>query len=140
MNMKLWHQLCIQVLPGGKKINGDVKPFTKAESYFADARFFEEEAILKKTVPAVISSTGKRGSSGNEDMHAVSNGRTKDKVKQQQQCGKESSQVTMLFFLKQAIVETSPVAPVFMYIPRSHRKDSELPLNKCAALKAQLGL
>jgi len=67
-----------------KKINRDVKPFTKAESYFADMRFFEEEAILKDAMPDVISSTGKRGSSSGEDKYAASNGGTNDRVKQQQ--------------------------------------------------------
>jgi len=43
-----------------KKINGDTKPFTKAKSYFADVRFFDEDAPLKEAMPATISSTGKR--------------------------------------------------------------------------------
>ena len=43
---------------GERKINGDVKPFTKAESHFADARFFEEGAAPKETMPSTISSTG----------------------------------------------------------------------------------
>ena len=42
-----------------KKINGDVKPFTKAESHFADARFFEEAAAPKETMSLTIFSTGK---------------------------------------------------------------------------------
>ena len=43
-----------------KKINGDAKPFTKVEFYFADARFFDEDAPLKEAMPATIFSTGKR--------------------------------------------------------------------------------
>ena len=30
-----------------RKINGSVKPFTKVESHFANARFFEEDDTLK---------------------------------------------------------------------------------------------
>jgi len=37
-----------------EKINGDVKPFTKAESYFADAKFFDEDAPLKEVMLATI--------------------------------------------------------------------------------------
>jgi len=49
-----------QVLSRGeRKINGDIKPFTLAESDFADAQFFKEDAVLKETTPAAISSTGK---------------------------------------------------------------------------------
>jgi len=38
-----------------KKINADVKPFTKDESHFADARFFEEGTTPKKTMSSAIS-------------------------------------------------------------------------------------
>ena len=44
---------------GEKKINGNVKPFTKAKSHFANARFFEEGVAPKETMPSTISSTGK---------------------------------------------------------------------------------
>jgi len=44
-----------------KKINSDVRPFTKAKSYSDDVRFFEEDAILKENMPIVISATEKRG-------------------------------------------------------------------------------
>jgi len=37
----------------------DVKPFTRAESHFADARFFEEDDTPRETMPASITSTGK---------------------------------------------------------------------------------
>jgi len=46
---------------GEKKINGDVKSFTKVESHFADARFFEEGAAPKETMSSTISSTSKGG-------------------------------------------------------------------------------
>jgi len=46
------------------KINGSVKPFTRAEPHFADARFFAEDDTPKETMPATITSTG-RGSMKN---------------------------------------------------------------------------
>jgi len=55
------HQFLKYYRDGEKKINGDVKPFIKAESHFADARFFEEGAAPKETLPSTISSTGKGG-------------------------------------------------------------------------------
>ena len=42
-----------------RKINGGVKPFTRAKSHFADARFFEEDDTPKETMPASSTSTGK---------------------------------------------------------------------------------
>ena len=67
MSMGWWHQLCTNALSttgmGKGKINGDVKPFNKAESYFANVTFFMEDVTLKEIIPAAISSTRKRGSS-----------------------------------------------------------------------------
>jgi len=53
------HQCLKYYCDGEKKINGDVKPFTRAESHFTDARFFEEGAAPKETMLSTISSTGK---------------------------------------------------------------------------------
>jgi len=38
-----------------------MQPFTKAESRFTDARFFEENDALKETMPSTITSMGKGG-------------------------------------------------------------------------------
>ena len=43
----------------GGKINGNVKPFTKAESHFANARFFEGDDAPKEIMPSTITSTSK---------------------------------------------------------------------------------
>jgi len=53
------HQCLKYYCDGEKKINGDVKPFTKVESHFADARFFEEGVAPKETMSSTIFSTGK---------------------------------------------------------------------------------
>jgi len=53
------HQCLMYYHDGEKKINGNVKPFTKAKSHFVDARFFKEGAAPKETMLLTISSTGK---------------------------------------------------------------------------------
>ena len=58
------HQYLKYYRGGKRKINGSVKPFTRAESQFAVARFFEENDTPKETLPATITSTG-RGSMKN---------------------------------------------------------------------------
>jgi len=73
------HQCLKYYRDGEKKINGDVKSFAKAESHFADAKFFEEGAPLKETMPAFISSTGKRS---DEDTHVKTKIGTNDNAKQ----------------------------------------------------------
>jgi len=60
---------------GERKINGSFKPFTRVESHFADARFFEEDDIPKETMPATITSTGRCSMKNviqvpREDVHA----------------------------------------------------------------------
>jgi len=78
------HQCLKYYCDGEKKINGDVKPFTKAESYFVDARFFGENAPVKETMRA----TGKRSE---EDTHGMINGGPSGNVKQSRPSEKETS-------------------------------------------------
>jgi len=58
------HQCLKYYLGRERKIKGNVKPFTRAESHFADARFFEEDNTPKETMLATITSIG-RGSMHN---------------------------------------------------------------------------
>ncbi|CAL2228166.1 unnamed protein product [Prunus armeniaca] len=44
---------------GVKKILGDVKPFTEAESYFADAKFYMDEDMVSEVIHAEVHSTDK---------------------------------------------------------------------------------
>ena len=118
------HQCPKYYRDGEKKINGDTKPLTKAESYFADARFFYEDAPLKEAMPATISSTGKRSE---EDTPGMIHGGPSGSVKESRPSEKEVSKSLSPLF-KQAVVTTSPTAPVFKYIPKSRRKDGEAPL------------
>jgi len=53
------HQ-CLKYYRGReRKINGNVKPFTRAKSHFADVRFFEEDDTPKETILADITSTNR---------------------------------------------------------------------------------
>ncbi|CAL9018760.1 unnamed protein product [Prunus brigantina] len=53
-------KLVIGDLKGGvKKILGDVKPFTEAESYFADAKFYMDEDMVSEVIPLKVHSIGK---------------------------------------------------------------------------------
>jgi len=75
------HQCLKYYYDAEKNINGDVKPFTKVESYFANERFFKEGVALKETMPVAISSTDRRGFKSAVDIHVISNSGTNDKVK-----------------------------------------------------------
>jgi len=127
------HQCLKYYCDGVKKINGDVKPFVKIESHFADARFFEERAPFKEAMLACISSTGKRS---DKDTYVKTNIGTNDNAKQRQQCERESNQVTTDPSFKMVVVATKPEAPVFRYIPKSRRKEGEAPFSKCTTLES----
>jgi len=73
-----------------KKVNGDTKPFTRVESYFADARFFDDDAPLKEAMPATIFSTGKRSE---EDVPGMIHGGPSGNVKQSRPSEKETSKL-----------------------------------------------
>jgi len=46
--------LCLKYYRGGKKkIKGDVKPFTKAESHFVDSKLLEEGTAPEEIMPIV---------------------------------------------------------------------------------------
>ncbi|KAM2457882.1 hypothetical protein ACFX1W_006738 [Malus domestica] len=44
---------------GVKMIQGDTKPFTEAESHFADAKFYMDKDMVPEALPKEIKSTGK---------------------------------------------------------------------------------
>ena len=73
----------LKILPRrGKEDKWNVKPFTKAESHFVDARFFEENDAPRESIPSTITSMG-RGSMKNviqlpkEDIPHISSSRKK---------------------------------------------------------------
>ncbi|XP_074300563.1 uncharacterized protein LOC141631841 [Silene latifolia] len=55
------HQFLKYYRGGERKIDGDAKPFSKVDSFFADAKFFEENGTSSEFMPTTISSTGKGG-------------------------------------------------------------------------------
>ncbi|KAI5343264.1 hypothetical protein L3X38_011140 [Prunus dulcis] len=74
---------CFKFYRGGvKKILGDVKPFTEAESYFADAKFYIDEDVASEVIPMEVHSTGKaipRKDEQSKCLSAEENGDNKSK-------------------------------------------------------------
>jgi len=79
---------------------------------------------------AAISSTSKRS---DEDIHGI-NGGPSGNVKQLRPREKETGKLLSPLF-KQAVVTMGPTAPVFKYIPKSHRKEDETPFSECTTLE-----
>jgi len=75
---------CLKYHCGGKKkINSNVKSFTKAESHFVESKFFEEGTVPKETVPSIISSTSMGEPNAAHNSKVV---RRHDSMKQKEYC------------------------------------------------------
>jgi len=126
------HQRLKYYRDGEKKVNGDTKPFTKAESYFTHAIFFDKDAPLKEAMPATISSTGKRSE---EDTLGIIHGGPSVNVKQSRPSEKETSKPLSPLFT-QVVVGIRPAVLVFRYIPKFRWKDGEAPFSECTTLES----
>ena len=75
-------------------------------------------------MPATISSTKKRSEEDTPgSIHDGPSGSVKESLPGEKEVSKSLSPL-----FKQVVVTTSPMAPVFRYIPKSCRKDGEAPL------------
>ncbi|XP_074298973.1 uncharacterized protein LOC141629964 [Silene latifolia] len=121
------HQ-CLKYYRGGeRKIDGDAKPFSKVDSFFADAKFFEENGISSEFMPTTISSTGKRGKSKKKIIKedaATSPAKENDVKKDVDKASRTTTPVASPN-KQETTQKTTP--PVLRYIPKSCRKDGESP-------------
>ena len=115
------------------KINGDVKLVTKADSYFADFKFFEEDFAPKEMMIPTISSTGKGDSKVVKDTPAAIRHKA---VKPQHPYRKDDKQVEEVQCIKQAgkqvATSTHSATPILRYVPKSRRKEGESPFTGVA--------
>ena len=123
------HQ-CLKYYRGGvKKIDGDVKPFTRAESYFADAKFLEnDEEISAEVSPSQMALTSKEAKTVIEPLNS-----TKSVVIDKQTCQKEEAKEQSK---NQSPREIKPT-PILRYVPKSRRKEGESPFVICEEAKVQ---
>ncbi|XP_074315122.1 uncharacterized protein LOC141651303 [Silene latifolia] len=123
------HQ-CLKYYRGGeRKINRDAKPFTKVDSFFTDAKFFEENGTSSEFMPTTISSTGKGGKLKENTKEDVFTCHIKENDKQDiDNTSKASTPITSP--KKQEMPQKS-TSPVLRYIPKSRRKEGDSPFAEC---------
>ncbi|XP_074284154.1 uncharacterized protein LOC141608708 [Silene latifolia] len=125
------HQ-CLKYYRGGeRKIDGDAKPFSKVDSFFHDAKFFEENGTSGEFMPTTISSTGKGGKREKniiKEDEAASPAKENDVKKD---VGKASKTATPVASSKKQETPKKTTPPVLRYIPKSRRKDGESPFAEC---------
>ncbi|KAM1268529.1 hypothetical protein ACFX2G_000819 [Malus domestica] len=113
-----------------KVIYGDTKPFTEAESHFADAKFYMNEDTVPETLPKEIKSMTKAASK-KQEWQAI--------PKKQEEEAMPSSSKNDDELSKPATTRGSrttpngPSVPVFRYIPTSRRKNGQSPFETAAS-------
>ncbi|KAM2675582.1 hypothetical protein EV1_002329 [Malus domestica] len=118
------HQCLKFYREGVKVIYGDTKPFTEAESHFADAKFYMDEDMVPEALPKEIKSTGK-ATPKKQERQAM--------PKKQEEEVTPSSSKNDNELAKRATTKESktpsngPNTPVFRYIPMSRRKNGQSP-------------
>ncbi|KAM2589171.1 hypothetical protein TB1_046128 [Malus domestica] len=118
------HQCLKFYREGVKVIYGDTKPFTEAESHFADAKFYMDEDMVPETLPKEIKSMGKT-TPKKQEWQAV--------PKKQEEEAMPSSSKNDDELVKPATTRgnrtpsNGPNIPVFRYIPTSRRKNGQSP-------------
>jgi len=122
------HQ-CLKYYHGGdKKINGDVKPFTKAELHFA-TKFFEDGTVSKETTPSMIFSTS-RGKPNVTNNFKVVLRQHSMKQQEYRKGNVKQEAITQLakHVTKQVVVSINHMLSVLRYVPEARRKEKETPL------------
>ncbi|KAM1528731.1 hypothetical protein ACFX1Z_018035 [Malus domestica] len=118
------HQCLKFYQEGVKVIYGDTKPFTEAESHFADAKFYMDEDMVLEALPKEIKSTGK-ATRKKQEWQAM--------PKKQEEEAMSSSSKNDDELAKPATTKGSRMpsnelnTPVFRYIPMSRRKNGQSP-------------
>lgn len=101
--------------------NWDTKPFTKADSFFADAKFFEESGVSNELLPSVVPSTGERNKKEKWEI----NRSTPETKPQTAIRARGEAHVTTP--VQKARPTPEKTLHILRYIPKSYRKAGEGP-------------
>ncbi|XP_074298270.1 uncharacterized protein LOC141629112 [Silene latifolia] len=131
------HQCLKYYRSGERKIDGDAKPFSKVDSFFDDAKFFEENDTSSEFMPTTFSLTGKGGKRENyiikEDAAASA---AKENVVKKD-VDKASKTATPAASPKKQETTQKTTPPALHYIPKSRHKDGESFFAECLTPKTE---
>ncbi|XP_074266017.1 uncharacterized protein LOC141588475 [Silene latifolia] len=125
------HQCLKYYRDGEKNVNGDVKPFSTVESYFADTRFYEENDTPIEMLPSTIFSTGTKVPKKTDDSK-IPTEKDSTTVKHHESVFIKTSQTNVNSAEKKVAPITQKETPILKYVPKSTRKDGETPFTECA--------
>ncbi|KAM2838647.1 hypothetical protein COP1_030341 [Malus domestica] len=113
-----------------KVIYGDTKPFTKAESHFADAKFYMNEDTVPETLPREIKSMSK-ATPKKQEWQAMPKKQEEEAMPYSSKNDDELSKPATTRGSRTA--SNGPSIPVFRYIPTSRRKNGQSPFETAAS-------
>ncbi|XP_074277745.1 uncharacterized protein LOC141601368 [Silene latifolia] len=122
------HQCLKYYRDGERKINGDVKPFSTVESYFADARFYEE-VTPSEILPSTILSTGTKVSKKVDDIK-IPAAKELMVVEHRESVLIKTNQTNANSSAKKVTPTMPKATPIFKYVPKSKRKNGEAPFTE----------
>ncbi|KAM1666584.1 hypothetical protein ACFX2K_046163 [Malus domestica] len=118
------HQCLKFYREGVKVIYGDTKPFTEAESHFADAKFYMDEDMMLEALPKEIKSTGK-ATPKKQEWQAMPK---KQEEEAMSSLSKNDDELAKPATTKGSKTPSNVLnTPVFRYIPMSRRKNGQSP-------------
>ncbi|KAM1212301.1 hypothetical protein ACFX2G_003942 [Malus domestica] len=125
------HQCLKFYQEGVKVIYGDTKPFTEAESHFADAKFYMDEDMVPETLRKEIKSMGK-ATPKKQEWQAVPKKQEEEEV--MPSSSKNNDELAKPATTKGSRTPSNgPNIPVFRYIPTSRRKNGQSPFETAAS-------
>ncbi|KAM2770581.1 hypothetical protein PS2_013221 [Malus domestica] len=124
------HQCLKFYREGVKVIYGDTKPFTEAESHFADAKFYMDEDMVPEALPKEIKSTGK-ATPKKQEWQAMPK---KQEGEAMPFSSKNDDELAKPATTKGSRTPSNgPNTPIFRYIPMSRRKNGQSPFETRAS-------
>ncbi|KAA0061095.1 retrotransposon protein putative ty3-gypsy sub-class [Cucumis melo var. makuwa] len=118
---------------GIRKVDADSRPFTKAESHFADAKFYTKSEDVSETISTEVPVT--KGTFKNEQEMITSKKSNKGDALNSQQNGESTTETKLRAPEAERIATLQKEVsnpPVLRYIPLSQRKKGESPFAECS--------
>ncbi|KAA0057579.1 uncharacterized protein E6C27_scaffold497G00510 [Cucumis melo var. makuwa] len=118
---------------GIKKVDADSRPFTKAESHFADAKFYTKSEDVSEILSTEVPVT--KGTFKNEQEMITSKKSSKGDALNSQQNGELTTETKLRAPEAEKIATLQKEVsnpPVLRYIPLSRRKKGESPFTECS--------
>ncbi|TYK06432.1 uncharacterized protein E5676_scaffold163G001350 [Cucumis melo var. makuwa] len=118
---------------GIRKVDADSRPFTKAESHFADAKFYTKSEDVSEIISTEVLVT--KGTFKNEKEMITSKKSNKGDALNSQQNGESTTETKLRAPEAEKIATLQKKVsnpPVLRYIPLSRRKKGESPFAECS--------